>query len=316
MRKRIQIEDLQKIAKSRGGKCLSPDYKGAGEKLKWQCGNGHTWDALVSNIKYGSWCSECSGKKKLTIEEMQQIAKDRGGVCLSKKYVNKSTKLKWQCKKGHVWEARPGNVKSGTWCPVCGIESSYTIEDMRKLAKTRGGKCLSKDYKNGTIKLEWQCRKGHTWLAGYSSVRQGSWCPVCSETLRSESRRLSMEDIHETAAKRGGVCLSKKYVDSVSKLKWQCSEGHTWEASANSVRQGSWCRKCSGRNGRKEYCVEALESMKLLARKNGGECLSKTYSTSSTKMKWQCERGHVWEAIPNSVKQGSWCRKCSGKKKA
>ncbi len=58
-------------------------------------------------------------KRRLTIEEMQRIAQERGGECLSTEYIDGKTKLKWQCKVGHEWEARPNNVKHGTWCPTC-----------------------------------------------------------------------------------------------------------------------------------------------------------------------------------------------------
>ncbi len=57
--------------------------------------------------------------KKLTIEEMRSIAEERGGKCLSDTYVNAHTSLLWECTKGHQWEARPNNIKSGTWCPYC-----------------------------------------------------------------------------------------------------------------------------------------------------------------------------------------------------
>ena len=56
---------------------------------------------------------------KLTIEEMRAIAKGRGGKCLSKKYTNSQTKLKWKCGEGHVWESTSNNVKRGSWCPIC-----------------------------------------------------------------------------------------------------------------------------------------------------------------------------------------------------
>ena len=57
------------------------------------------------------------------IEEMRAIAEWRGGGCLSSRYVNARTKLRWQCEKGHIWEAVPYAVKTGTWCPVCGNHS-------------------------------------------------------------------------------------------------------------------------------------------------------------------------------------------------
>ena len=57
--------------------------------------------------------------RKYRIEDMQKLAISRSGRCLSKNYINTNTKLKWQCKKGHIWEAIPSNIKKGTWCPKC-----------------------------------------------------------------------------------------------------------------------------------------------------------------------------------------------------
>ena len=57
--------------------------------------------------------------KKLTIKEMRQIAKERGGKCLSTKYVNVHTKLLWECSEGHQWKAKPSNIKRGSWCRKC-----------------------------------------------------------------------------------------------------------------------------------------------------------------------------------------------------
>jgi len=39
--------------------------------------------------------------KKLTIEEIKNIAKKNGGMCLSEEYINNSTKLLRQCSEGH-----------------------------------------------------------------------------------------------------------------------------------------------------------------------------------------------------------------------
>jgi len=56
---------------------------------------------------------------KLTIEEMGKIPNSRGGKCLSEKYIDSQTLLLWECNEGHVWKAKPYNIKQGTWCPRC-----------------------------------------------------------------------------------------------------------------------------------------------------------------------------------------------------
>jgi len=128
------------------------------------------------------------GRKKLTIEEMQTIAKSRGGKCLSKKYVNKSTKLEWECSKGHRWFASPNNVKNNnTWCDGCGGNKKLTIEEMQAIAESRGGKCHSKNYIDANTKLRWECAEGHRWNAIPNSVKRGTWCGKCYRQSRRKT---------------------------------------------------------------------------------------------------------------------------------
>ena len=177
---KLTIEEMQKLAESRKGKCLSKKYVGALNKLKWQCAEGHTWEARPHSVKEGHWCPTCNcNNTKLTIEEMQKLAERREGKCLSKKYVNAHTKLKWKCAKGHIWEAKPYSVKQiGTWCPYCAGQHQ-TIEEMQELAESRGGKCLSNEYINNQTKLKWQCAEGHEWEAISNCIKNGQWCPHC-----------------------------------------------------------------------------------------------------------------------------------------
>ena len=117
---------------------------------------------------------------------MQKLATRRGGKCLSKRYINTDTKLKWQCAKNHTWENTPYHIKTGQWCPTCSHINTANklrsdIKEMSKLAARRKGKCLSKKYINTGTKLRWQCAKKHEWLATPDSIKRGSWCPKCSK---------------------------------------------------------------------------------------------------------------------------------------
>lgn len=118
-KQKLTLEEIYVLAKQKNGKCLSKIYENCRTKLKWQCEYGHTWRAIPSNIKNGSWCPVCAGVKKHTIEDMVNIAKNRNGLCLSKKYIQSKTPLKWQCKYSHIWKASPNNIIQGTWCPKC-----------------------------------------------------------------------------------------------------------------------------------------------------------------------------------------------------
>jgi hypothetical protein len=298
--KRITIEEMQEIAAERGGKCLSDKCVNSSTKLRWECSEGHVWEATPDSIKQESWCPGCSGSKHLTIEEMQEIATERGGKCLSDKCVNSSTKLRWECGKRHVWEATPDSIKQGNWCLECSGSRHLTIEEMQEIAADRGGKCLSDEYVNSSTKLRWECRKRHVWEATPNDIKQGSWCLECSG-----SKHLTIEEMQEIAAERGGKCLSDEYVDSSTKLRWECRKRHVWEATPNDIKQGSWCLECSG----SKHLTR--EGMQEIAAERKGKCLSDKYVNSSTKLRWECGKGHVWEATPQAIKQGNWCHECA-----
>jgi hypothetical protein len=50
--------------------------------------------------------------------------------------------------------------------------------------------------------------------------------------------------------------------------------------------------------------------MKQIASDRDGKCLSEEYINATTKITWECSEGHIWDAIPNNIKRGSWCPHC------
>ena len=54
---------------------------------------------------------------------------------------------------------------------------------------------------------------------------------------------------------------------------------------------------------------------KNLASNKKGECISDNYINANSKLTWECEKGHTWNAIPNSILRGTWCPDCANKRK-
>ncbi|MBF9252222.1 hypothetical protein I2I11_02845 [Pontibacter sp. 172403-2] len=117
---------------------------------------------------------------QIALHEMQHLAHERGGKCLSDTYVNSKSRLWWECGKGHTWQATPFSVKTRkSWCPACANNRPLGLEKMQELAKAKGGKCLSDAYTNCKVALQWECRKGHSFMTTPDMIVQGSWCPQC-----------------------------------------------------------------------------------------------------------------------------------------
>lgn len=448
MSKKLTIDEMHIIAKEREGKCISNTYVNTKTKLIWECAKGHQWEAQPSNIKSGKWCPYCIGKYQ-TIEQMRQIADGRGGKCLSDTYLNAKTKLLWECAEGHQWEAQPSNIKKGQWCPECssGIgerickdyfeqlfgspfpkshpkwlvndrgnqmeldgyckklklafehqgEQHFTtnthfltsIEDLRQrqkddqlkielckdnginliivpeipnrlplekikslikdqcklhnirlpknfdskqidlkkaysfsskellkelslIAQTQGGKCLSKNYLGIKSKLLWECKHGHQWKAKPDNIKTGKWCPECAIMMKGNSQRSNIENMRRIAEEHGGKCLSDTYTNTKTKLLWECAEGHQWKAIQNNVKKGHWCPVCANKiKGNTQR--SNIENMQRIAEERGGKCLSDVYINTHTKLLWECAEKHKWEAQPSNIKSGKWCPYCAGK---
>jgi hypothetical protein len=114
------------------------------------------------------------------IGDLRDYAQSLGGKCLSDVYNLNITKYQWECSKGHTFSKSWQKVKDGSFCFECHKNThNTTIDDMRNVALSKGGKCLSTEYKFATTKYDWECREGHTWSAEWGSIKKGSWCLKC-----------------------------------------------------------------------------------------------------------------------------------------
>src|SRR5882724_11903174 len=308
--KRGTIQEMRRIAEARGGICLSERYINTATKLAWRCRESHEWNAAPLHIRRGHWCPVCARVARLTLQQMNRIAGAKSGKCLSPEYLGSAKLLRWRCAVGHEWNARPTSVKSGNWCPYCARNRELELEQMREIAKQRGGRCLSTAYKNGRTPILWECSQHHRWKARPANVKggtrkKGSWCPECYNSRRVFREKLSIQAMCELASSRGGKCLSVEYSGSKIKLIWQCSHEHTWKAPPVSIGEGTWCPVCA-RNQRL-----VLAEMQRIAANRGGDCLSREYVNERTALAWYCAAGHRWSATPAKVNRGSWCPKCA-----
>lgn len=197
--RRLDLADLRRLARERRGKCLSRQYVNGRRPLVWECEFGHKWKASAEQVKgglrkKGTWCPECYDQRRIfhplgTVEEMQFLARSRGGMFLSRTYFGSRVKHLWKCSQGHRWRAVSGNIKRGNWCPICAGNRRSRLSEYRALAARKGGKCLSRTYTNNDTKMRWRCEVGHEWLATGSSVRRGSWCARCAHRRRTGAVR-------------------------------------------------------------------------------------------------------------------------------
>jgi hypothetical protein len=225
------------------------------------------------------------------LHELRHIANQRGGECLSRRYVNTLSRLQWRCALGHQRHATLASIiRTNTWCPVCAGNRKLKLKDLSRIARERGGKCLSRKYFNAHTPLQWECKSGHRWKAAAEQVkaglhRKGTWCPRCYDERRCFRPKATIEDMRNLASIRGGTCGSDCYSGSLEQLLWRCAKGHQWYAVPGRIKRGSWCPVCAGNQKLK------LKDYRRLAASNGGKCLSMKYKNNDAKLRWRCAKG-------------------------
>lgn len=252
-RSKLGILVAQREAAQHSGACLSTDYSTSKDPLRWQCSSGHEWEASLSSVRIaGTWCPHCFRiRQTLDLPSAVRLAASKGGLCLSESYVDARTKLRWQCARGHQWDATWDSVNNRkSWCPTCALDSRrIRIDDAIKFAESRGGLCLTKNFYSRHQELHWRCNQGHEWFASWQKMKnRRHWCRHCYW----DRVRLRLSVAIQVAKSHGGLCLSKTYVNCKTPLQWRCANGHEWSVAINHLLySNSWCPTCaSGRSER------------------------------------------------------------------
>ena len=263
---------------------------------------------------------------------MMELAKSRGGSCLSEIYTNARTKLLWECQIGHRWETTPDTILRGSWCPYCSrnyVSKENCLQTVHpELAKqwhpTKNKELTPKDVHAGSNKKAWwRCGKGHEWKSRIMHrSRRGVGCPYCSGRLASKENCLQAKNPalakEWVQSKNGKLTPDDVSPFSNKKAWWRCSRGHEWKTAITDRSKGSGCPYCSGLLASKENCLQTVNP-KIAKQwhpvKNKDLTPKDVTAGSDKKAWWRCSKGHEWETIIGSRRKGSGCPYCAGVRK-
>ena len=170
------------------------------------------------------------------------------------------------------------------------VDISYITQK----AKNLKGECLEICYLNSSTKMKWRCDQRHIFDATWNQIQQGKWCSYCYGSLTYD-----IEELKRFAQTKGGECLSSSYKAGYDEYRWKCHKGHTWKATWNNIRNGTWCDECF-----KESLHYSIEEINESVKEKNIECISSNYIDSITKLKWRCtlNKNHIFEETYAEIK--------------
>lgn len=298
------------LAETRGGKCLSINYKNDRSKLDWECGFGHTWAAEPRAIRSGQWCPICSsglGERicRLVFEEVfgEIFIKCRPEWLISDK-TDSRLELDGFCTKLNIaFEYNGAQHYKDIIIYKQSTSDARKVElciknNIKLFVVPQPNRIPTIEYVKEIIKIQ--------------SKELEISLPDCFDNLVIDTKRAytSSYDTEELckvknkAISMGGKCLSDIYLGCHTPLTFQCGDcNYIWNAAPRDINAGSWCHKCAGR----AYTI--TDAIKLANLKNG-KCLSVKFEKSTSKMLWECEVKHTWTTSFSQIKRGSWCPLC------
>ena len=247
---------------------------------------------------------------------MQQVARKYGGQCVSAKYINSKTHLRWKCSHGHEWTAKADHVLKGHWCPICsaGISERICRELLERMTGVRflkarpnclgnkGGKPMELDGYAPSLGVAFE----------YQGEQHYHYNPFFHENVELfEQGQAYDERKRRLCRRRGIVLLEIPYHIPHRGLQVYLASLHDREGLGvicarkpiNISELELWRRKDCG-------------DLRTLAFSRDGVLLSSYYIDANTKLSYRCKEGHEWKATPASVRRGTWCRVCGNKRAA
>lgn len=231
-------EEYHALAKSRGFTWVGEHVHKTRIPTMWECANGHRWMARYNGIRQGSGCPDCDrAANHAVIKDYYALAERREFIWNGEFPRSSRVKTEWQCQVGHTWLGTYKGISRGRGCPHC---QKVQAADYMALATERGFIWNGKLPQRTTHPTGWECSFGHTWSARYSSVKEGSGCPHCSDI----ADRFTGENYHALAVRRGFLWIGELPGGVLGKTEWQCPLGHKWKASYSGINTGYGCPSC------------------------------------------------------------------------
>lgn len=126
-KQKLKYNDVKNTIDKLGFELLSKEFNGVDKKLDVKCKKcNHIFHPTLHNLKKGSGCPNCYSKNRgksniIPYEERLKYVKSFNYNILTPKeeYINGENKVKLQCSKGHIYEAKLHDFYMGNRCPVC-----------------------------------------------------------------------------------------------------------------------------------------------------------------------------------------------------
>ena len=190
----------------------------------------------------------------------------------------------------------------------------HDIEYVRKEFDVRGLILESTEYINSRTKLQYRCKKrGHRHSMDWRHFQRGVGCKFCNVEKQANAKRFNIDFVREQYYKRKGFkLLSTVYIDSSTKLDYECKNGHRHSMDWDHFQKGVGCPTCDKEKRAADKRMDMAFIREQFDTVKGLILVSTTYINAQTKLDYICKKHeHVGSLTWANFQQGGGCAACS-----
>lgn len=299
--RRLSVFEADGIAKERGGKCLSKpsEYKNCDtSKLKFECFNKHRWEATIGSVKHtGTWCPKC----KTGVNE--NICRNWFEYIFNVSF--NSHRPDWLIgPSGRRMELDGYNKKLGVAFEYNGkqhYEKVYDIdlEKQQDRDQLKQDLCIKNRVKLFVIPHDIKRDDIGQYIKSLLLERGFNVKDIdCSFSYKEfDNYKNKFSKNFELFVKKRGWKLLDNYIDSHTKVKIKCDNGHLWNVQPRAIKNGNKCPYCS------KKVKYTLDDVKVEAKKYGFKCVSDKYVNNQKSLDLEClECGNKYKRVISQIK--------------
>ena len=320
--KKYSQEEAEAIYRDRGCELLSK-YVNNSTKNFFKCKCGRLDKISISSLLSGHFCKCCgyeiaAAKNRYSIEYLSEFFKKAGCRLITNNYINNDQILEFVCVCDRIGQKRFYDFKNAPRCKKCGDDikrnkMQYNLAQVREIFKSHGCVLLSGNYVNNKSKLKYRCECRNIGYTTLNKLLHGYRCKKCYRQKIRAALSLTYEEVAAFFVKNNCLLLSKHYVNSSQRLKYQCECGRIAKITFNNFRNGQRCQNCGIKKLQKTF-RHSYEKVEQFFKDNGCVLLSDNYENSRSTLKFQCSCGNIGYSSYHDFKLGRRCRKCGEKR--
>ena len=238
--------------------------------------------------------------KRKTPEEYLNECKEKELDLPIENYKGTHTKIKHKCSKGHIYSQTPSHHLKKQGCPVCKGGIRKKSNEYHNECKEKGYDLPLEDYVNNPTKIKHKCKNGHIYEQSPSSHLQGNGCPYCAK-----NKKKTQEEYLSECKDKGYDLPIEDYINIDTKIKHKCKKGHIYKQKPYYHLKGAGCPYCANNIHKTSgsYYNECKEK--------GYDLPIEDYKNNHTKIKYKCNKGHIYEQAPDMHSRGQGCPICN-----